>query len=139
MEKIMENKSKMNEPPLYKHNMIGPWSWNKEIDFCRCISFYIYKFYNIYFIFSSFLYLRYFQFSLLQLHVEFQKNPMSCFREKVFTWGHTDILTYWQWWFHRIRFRLKAKKSTLELQQFLRYISFKNLFGYASTRLTMSI
>ena len=41
------------------------------------------------------------------------------------------LMRYWQW-FHRIPFCLKAEvqKSTLELQQFLRYISFKSLFGH---------
>ena len=46
------------------------------------------------------------------------------------TYWHTDILTYRQWWFHRIPFRLKeeVQKSTLELQQFSR-VSGKNLPG----------
>ena len=52
-----KNKSQLNGPPRDKHNMIGPRSLNIQIDFCRYISFYIYMFYNIYFIFSSFLYL----------------------------------------------------------------------------------
>ena len=51
----------------------------------------------------------------------------------------TYWLTYWQWWFHRIPFHLKAEvqKSTLELQQFLRYVSFTSLFGHAWACLTM--
>ena len=42
------------------------------------------------------------------------------------------LLTYWQWWFHRIPFHLKAEvqKSTLEFQQFLRYVSFTSLFAH---------
>ena len=55
----------------------------------------------------------------------FRKIRYSRFGEKCLL---TDILTYWQWWFYRIPFHLKARvqKSTLELQQSLRYISFKN-------------
>ena len=60
---------------------------------------------------------------------------MSCFGEKVLAYWHTDILTYWQWWLHRLPFRLKAgvQKTTFEPRQVLRYISFKSLFRHAWT------
>ena len=48
----------------WKKTLIEKKSWNKYIDFCCCILFYIYMFYNTYFIFPSFLYLLYSQFSL---------------------------------------------------------------------------
>ena len=35
------------------------------------------------------------------------KRNMNRFGEKVFTYQLTNTPTYWQWWFHRIPFRLK--------------------------------
>ena len=178
--------------------MIGPWSWKKQMDFCCCRSLYIYRFYNTYFIFSSFLY---FLYSQLFLHFQvlssfcifrvfldyifckiqntlflgarlsiipkmsfffFKKsvnvlplghfNFMWNFRKKSYEafwrktiyllkYWHSDQLTHWQRWFHRIAFCLKAgvTKSNLEVQQFVRYISFKSLFGHALVGLNMPI
>ena len=53
--------------------MIGPWSWKKQMDFCCCRSPYIYRFYNTYFIFSSFLYFLY-----SQLFLHFQVLSSFC-------------------------------------------------------------
>ena len=59
-----------------------------------------------------------------------EKSYEPFWRKSVYllTYWHT----YWQWWFHRIPFHLKAEvqKSTLEFQQFLRYVSFTSLFGH---------
>ena len=92
---------------------------------------------KIFLLILSFLQL--FTFRSFQLYVEFQKNPMCRFEEKVFAYWNIDILTHWQRWFHRIPFRQKVEvqKSTLELQQFLRYIGFKNFFGHAWAYLTI--
>ena len=64
---------------ITSHNWMDPCymsiTWlapGVEIDFCCCISFHIYRFYNAYFIFSTFLYLLYSQFSLYVL-------VLSCF------------------------------------------------------------
>ena len=52
-------------------------------------------------------------FRSLQLHVKFQVNLMSHFGEKLFTHWHTDILTYWQWWFHRFSFSPKGRSPKI--------------------------
>ena len=41
--------------------------------------------------------------------------------EKMFTYWHTDILTYWQWSFHKISFRLKADVQKWSICSFDRY------------------
>ena len=95
-------------------------------------------------VFYFFLILSFLQFFLSFRHSNFMWNfrkILSCFGEKVLAYWHTDILTYWQWWLHRLPFRLKAgvQKTTFEPRQVLRYISFKSLFRHAWTCLTMPI
>ena len=74
----------------------------------------------------------------------FRKKSYEAFWRKtiyLLKYWHSDQLTHWQRWFHRIAFCLKAgvTKSNLEVQQFVRYISFKSLFGHALVGLNMPI
>ena len=92
------------------------------ISYLFSVFHYIFRF-SLAFVFSGFTFLLSYQAYFLNL--SFFTYILVYFQV---TYWHTDILTYRQWWFHRIPFRLKeeVQKSTVKLQQFSR-VSGKNL------------